>query len=224
MTNRQLVAEGPVATPGKSARVRTALASGRRLCLVTFLLAASPGITAAQTPQTNSHPTTARCSAIFFGSSTPAAAPKSGLDGTYTLDEADSDNITDVIEDAVGTFNFLTRPIARGRLKKLNPVYRKLSIASSANEICVSLDDQPPLRAPAKGTPIAWTGPDGEKVNVSMKLAGGRLVLTYNSADGRRVNDYTLSPDRRLLTMQVTETSPRFSQSIKYKQVYRRVP
>lgn len=163
------------------------------------------------------------CSAIFLGASTPPAAQKSGLDGTYTLDEADSDNITEVIEDAVGKLNFLVRYIARGRLKKLNPAYRKVAIASSANEISVSVDDQPPLRAPAKGTPVALAGPDGEKVNASMKLADGRLVLTFNSADGRRVNDFSLSPDGRMLTMQVTETSPRLSQAIRYKQVYRRV-
>jgi len=60
-------------------------------------------------------------------------------------------------------------------------------------------------------------------VNASMQLAGRRLAQTFTSADGRRVNDYTLSPDGRTLTMQVTETSPRLSQTITYKQVYRRV-
>jgi hypothetical protein len=49
------------------------------------------------------------------------------------------------------------------------------------------------------------------------------FAQTFTSADGRRVNDYTLSPDGRTLTMQVTETSPRLSQTITYKQVYRRV-
>ena len=61
------------------------------------------------------------CSAIFPGSSTLAAAQQSSLDGTYVLDETDSDNINEVIETAVGKLNFLTRDIARGRLKKLNP-------------------------------------------------------------------------------------------------------
>jgi len=38
------------------------------------------------------------CSAIFLSSGTPAAAQKHDLDGTYTLDEADSDNISKAIE------------------------------------------------------------------------------------------------------------------------------
>ena len=163
------------------------------------------------------------CSAIFLGSSRLAAAQKSGLDGTYILDETDSDNMNEVIEHAVGKLNFLTRDIARERLKKLNPAYREVAITSSPNEISVTVDNQPPLRTPAKGAPVAWVGPDGGKVNVSMQLADRRLAQTFTSAEGRRVNEYTLSPDGRTLTMQVRETSPQLSQSITYNQVYRRV-
>jgi hypothetical protein len=163
------------------------------------------------------------CSAIFAGSNILAAAQESALDGTYILDETDSDSINAVIEDAAGKLSFPTRDIARERLKKLNPAYHRVIISSPANEISVTVDNQPPLLTPAKGAPVAWFGPDGGKVNASMQLAGRRLVQTFTSADGRRVNDYTLSPDGRTLTMQVTETSPRLSQTITYKQVYRRV-
>jgi sugar lactone lactonase YvrE len=163
------------------------------------------------------------CSAMFLGSSTLTTAQKSGMDGTYILDKTDSDNMNEVIEHAAGKLNFLTRDIVRERLKKLNPAYREVAITSSANEISVTVDNQPPLRAPAKGAPVAWIGPDGGKVNVSMQLAGRRLAQTFTSAEGRRVNDYTLSPDGRTLTMQVRETSPRLPQSITYKQGYRRV-
>jgi hypothetical protein len=163
------------------------------------------------------------CSAIFLPSSTVAAAQDSSLDGTYILDETDSDNINEVIETAVGKLNFLTRDIARGRLEKLNPAYRKVAITSSPNEISVTVDNQRPLQTPAKGAAVAWVGPDGGKVKASMQLAGRRLAQTFTSADGRRVNNYTLSPDGRTLTMQVRETSPRLPQTITYKQVYRRV-
>ena len=163
------------------------------------------------------------CIVIFLGSSTLAVAQASGLDGTYILDETGSDSINQVIENTVGKLNVLTRDIARARLKKLNPAYRQVAITSSPNEISVTVDNQPPLRTPAKGAPVAWVGPDGGKVNASMQLAGRRLAQRFTSPDGRRVNDYSLSPDGRTLTMQVTETSPRLSQTITYKQVYRRV-
>jgi len=68
------------------------------------------------------------CSATFLGSSTLAAAQESSLDGTYILDETDSDNINAAIETAVETLDFVRRGIARGRLEKLNPAYRKVAI------------------------------------------------------------------------------------------------
>jgi hypothetical protein len=188
-----------------------------------ILLVTSPGEKMAMTDFVSTVCLVLLCSAMFLGSTALAAAQDSGLDGTYILDETDSDNLNEVIEVAVGKLDFLTRDIARGRLKKLNPAYRRVAITSSPNEISVTVDNQPPLRTPAKGAPVAWVSPDGVKVNASMRLAGRRLAQTFTSADGRRVNDYTLSPDGRMLTMQVTETSPRLSQTIKYKQVYRRV-
>jgi hypothetical protein len=163
------------------------------------------------------------CGVIFLGSSTLAATHESGLDGTYILDAADSDNINELIETAVGKLDFVRRDIARGRLEKLNPAYHKVAITSSLNEISVNVDNQPPLQTPPNGAPVAWVAPDGRKVTASMQLEGRHLAQTFTSADGRRVNDYTLSPDGRTLTMQVTETSPRLSQTITYKQVYRRV-
>jgi len=163
------------------------------------------------------------CSTTVLSSSTLAAPQESSLDGTYILDETDSDNINEAIETAVGKLDFVRRDIARGRLEKLNPAYHKVAITSSSNEISVTVDNQPPLRAPAKGTPVAWASPDGRQVNASMQLAGRHLEQTLTSAAGRRVNDYTLSPDGRTLTMQVIETSPRLPQPIAYKQIYRRV-
>jgi hypothetical protein len=68
------------------------------------------------------------CSAIFLGSSTLTATQNSGLDGTYILDETDSDNMNEVIEHVVGKLNFVTRDIARERLKKLNPAYHEVAI------------------------------------------------------------------------------------------------
>jgi len=160
---------------------------------------------------------------VLFDPDTLTARQGDRLSGTYTLDESASDNIKDVIDSAVGKLNFLIRPLARERLTKLNPAYHIVTIASASNELSVTVDRQPALKAPANGTTVVWEGPDGGKVNVSMQLKHGHLVQTFKSADGGRINHYTLSPDGRVLTMQVTETSPRLTQAIQYKQVYKRV-
>src|SRR5947208_17190078 len=80
------------------------------------------------------------CSAIFPGSGILAAAPKPGLDGTYIVDETDTDNVNEGIEEAVGKLNFLTRDIARRRIKKLNPTYSQFAITSPPMELSVTVD------------------------------------------------------------------------------------
>jgi len=145
------------------------------------------------------------------------------FDGTYKLDDAQSENIDTAIDQGVKGLNFLVRPFARSRLKKLNPAYRSVSIASSAREISIVVDDRPALKMPADSSTVVWTSPAGAKTNVKIRFEGAHLLQEFDSPDGHRVNDYTLSTDRRTLTMLVTETSPRLSAPIKYKQVYRRL-
>lgn len=155
-----------------------------------------------------------------------ASHPQRGttFDGTYTLDESQSDNIDAAIEQGVKGLNFLVRHFARSRLKKLNPAYRTVSISSSASEISIVVDNRPALKMPTNGSPVVWTSPAGGKTNVKVRFEGVHLLQEFDSADGHRVNDYTLSTEGRVLSMQVTETSSRLSAPVKYKQVYRRTP
>ena len=162
-------------------------------------------------------------SLLFCLSMFVAAHTQPAFDGTYKLDDAQSDNIDTAIDQGVKGLNFLVRHIARNRLKKLNPAYRTVSIASSTREISIVVDGQPALKMPTDGSAVVWTSPAGGKTNVKMRFEGGHLLQEFNSSDGHRVNDYTLSPDGKILTMQVTEASSRLSAPIKYKQVYRRV-
>ena len=159
------------------------------------------------------------CMSMFAAAHSPNVA----FDGTYKLDDAASDNIDTAIDQGVKGLNFLVRHFARNRLKKLNPAYRTVSIASSAREVSIVVDNQPALKMRTDGSNVVWTSPAGGKTNVKARLEGGHLLQEFDSSDGHRVNDYTLSTDGRILTMQVTETSSQLSAPIKYKQVYRRV-
>lgn len=145
------------------------------------------------------------------------------FDGTYKLDNAASDNIDTAIEQGIKGLSFLVRPFARSRVKKLNPAYQTVSIASSAGEIRIAVENQPALKMRTDGSAVVWSSPEGGKANVKARFENGHLLQEFDSPDGRRVNDYTLSADGRILTMLVTETSARLSAPIKYKQVYRRV-
>lgn len=155
----------------------------------------------------------------------PAAAQtgtSATLDGTYTLNRSASDDVNRAIETAVGRMNFVTRPIARGRLRRTNQPYQRVVISHTQQQVSVITDNRAAIRTPANGTPIKWRREDGEMLDVSTEWENGRLEQTFAAEDGRRVNVYSLSADGRTLTMEVTITSGRLPQPLRYKLVYNR--
>lgn len=143
--------------------------------------------------------------------------------GTYRLDPKASDNIEKAIESQTASMNFITRPIARGRLKKTNPAYSTIAIGFPANEISVTLDQRKPIAFPASGSSVKWTREDGETFDLSGRVANGVLTQAFVAEDGRRTNTYTLSPDGKTLTLNVKVESPRLPKPVTYKLVYHRV-
>lgn len=161
--------------------------------------------------------------ACLVAAPTMARAQAGAISGTYVLDRAASDNVDKAIATAVKDMNFVTRPIARGRLQKTNQPYQQVAIATAGANTVVTIDKLPPRQAPSDGTPIDWTRPaDGEKIKLSMRWDGARLVETLKAEDGQRANAYTLSPDGSALTMNVTITSPRLPKPLTYKVMYRK--
>lgn len=144
------------------------------------------------------------------------------LRGSYTYDAQESDNVNRAIETAVGRMNFVTRPIARGRLKKTNQPYQRVVIAHTQSEVTVTTDGRASIKSPSNGTPIRWRREDGEMLNVSTEWENGQLEQTFAAEDGKRVNTYSLSADGRKLLMNVTITSPRLPRPLTYKLVYNR--
>jgi hypothetical protein len=145
------------------------------------------------------------------------------LAGHYRLDAKASDNVGAAIESQTASMNFITRPIARGRLKKTNPAYDSIVIAFPAPNTSITLDQRKPIVFPSNGTAVKWTREDGEKFDVSGKEANGALTQVFVAEDGRRTNVYTLSPDGRTMTLNVTVESPRLPKPVRYKLVYHRV-
>jgi hypothetical protein len=75
----------------------------------------------------------------------------------------------------------------------------------------------------ANGGSIKWTRPeDGEKLDVSMSLAGSTLTESFISPDGKRVNVFTPSADGKKLTMAVTVSSAKLPKPLTYKITYTR--
>jgi hypothetical protein len=144
------------------------------------------------------------------------------LEGTYTFVADSSTNIDEAIDAAVTDMNFIKRPIARSRLKKTNPIYRRVVISRTAQEIHVEFRAGAPVIAPADGTSVKWTRDDGEVFDVSAAWEASTLTQKFKAEDGERLNVFRLSPDGRTLTLDVTISSDQLPKPMTYSLVYRR--
>jgi hypothetical protein len=158
---------------------------------------------------------------LVLGLSTAVRAEEPAWTGIF-VDDAQSDaGIQQAIDAATADMNFLTRPIARSRLKKTNTLAHRITITRQAGTISVRFDERKPAEMPADGSVVKWTGEDGEQFDVFARTENGRLVQTFQAPDGQRVNSFS-AEDAQRLTLQVQVTSPRLPKPLTYTVRYRR--
>lgn len=153
--------------------------------------------------------------------STAARAEEPSWVGTFVSEDQSDAGIQKAIDAATAGMNFLTRSVARGRLKKTNSLHRRIAITRQVVMIGVRFDERRPIEMPADGSLIKWTREDGEIFDVSARGENGRLVQTFKAEDGQRVNSFS-AEDAERLTLEVQVTSPRLSQPLTYIVRYRR--
>jgi hypothetical protein len=144
------------------------------------------------------------------------------LSGNWVRHAEGSDDINAKINEATARMNVAIRGIARGRLRKTNAPYQRVTIAFTPQQVTITTDSRAAIQTPGNGTPIRWKREDGEMLNVSTEWKNTVLEQTFAAEDGKRVNRYTLSPDGRMMTLEVTITSPRLQQPLVYRQMYHR--
>lgn len=159
--------------------------------------------------------------ALALAAALPASAQQASLKGTWRYDASASDNVAQAINTAVQRMNFVTRPIARGRLTRTNQPYQRVTVDFTSSQVTVTTDGRDPIVSPANGTPIKWTREDKEVLDVSTEWENGVLEQTFKAEDGQRVNRYSVGADGKM-TMEVTITSPRLPRPLVYKLVYNR--
>lgn len=149
------------------------------------------------------------------------------LEGQFIRDGAASDDVAAAIERAVAPMNFVTRPIGRSRLRATNQPPADVRFALPPDSIVVRYAGQPELRARRDGSPREWRNAAGEpfevRVTVTAAPDGGVLVRqTFVAEDGRRENAWHLDAEGATLTLDVTVSSPRLPQPLRYRHVFRR--
>lgn len=142
------------------------------------------------------------------------AAQEPTLAGTWNQTKAD--DIAAAINATVADMNFIKRPIARGRLTKLNPAYKKVTITLTDKDVLVKFDEREPIHMPADGKSAPWTREDGEKFQVAAQVTKGQLVQTFKNEDGERTNIFQLGPDGKSLRLSATVKSPKLPKPLTY--------
>lgn len=156
---------------------------------------------------------------------TPTPTPTPTVQGSFALVNAAtaSDTVRKAIEEVVRPLNIFVKGPARDYLKKTNiPPYLNIVISCSQAEVRITTDKRAPIQTSSTGSPSDWTREDGEKFKVSTVCESGKLSQVFRGSNGQRVNAYSIADDDKTLTMQVTITSGRLKQPLKYQLSYRR--
>jgi len=140
--------------------------------------------------------------------------------GTWKLGKAP--DLAATIEKCTEEMSFIKRPIARSRLKKLNPAYQRVVIARSGAEITIQFDERQPIRVPVDGKAIPWTREDGEKFMVSVKPGADALTQHYQGEDGERSNLFRVDGAGKALSLEVTVKSQKLPKPLVYTLSYSR--
>ncbi len=142
------------------------------------------------------------------------AAQEPSLSGTWTTTKAD--DIAGAIDKVVADMFWPKSSIARKKLTRLNPAYKKAVIAISETGVFVKFDERDSIPMPAGGKPGPWTREDGDKFVVAAQVTKDQLIQTFKNDEGERTNIFKLSPDGKTLTMNATVKSPQLPKPLTY--------
>ena len=142
---------------------------------------------------------------------------------TYTLIPDSSDDIKAAVNLTVEHMSFITRPIARGRLNKTNPLPRRVLVTLTDDTLAVAFDDGNPIVTPLDGTTVPWrsllTRENYEAHAVRTADTTAQVIV---APDGSRTNAYVFSPDGARLELRVTVASHRLPRPLTYTLRFRR--
>jgi len=161
------------------------------------------------------------------GTAQDAPGPNSTLPapGTYqyALVPDSSENIPAAVNRTVEHMSFITRPVARGRLNKVNPLPHQVMVQVTKDTLAVGFDGGNPIATPLNGDSVRWINTltqEKDEAHASMSADTVRQII--NAHDGQRENAYVFANNGASLQMQVTVTSHRLPQPLTYKLVFRR--
>jgi hypothetical protein len=157
------------------------------------------------------------------GQDVPPGVASQGV-SRYSLLSDSSDNIGKAIDRTVAHMNFITRPIARSRLNKVNPRPTRLQVAVQADSVSVAFDDGNPVVTPLNGNTIPWSNPLTHETDQARgSVVADTIRQTLAAPDGERENALVFSDGGTRLHLTVTVRSHRLPRPLAYELVFRRM-
>ena len=142
----------------------------------------------------------------------------------YALMPDSSESIKAAIDTTVRHMNFITRPIARSRLSKINPTPQRMRVDLEADTVSVAFDSGNPVVTPLNGQTVPWLNPlTGETNQAHATVSGDTVRQTIIAHDGERENALIFSEDGQRLRLHVTVTSHRLPRALVYDLMFRKI-
>ncbi|KIG16312.1 hypothetical protein DB30_04772 [Enhygromyxa salina] len=145
------------------------------------------------------------------------------FDGDFVFDggQKQRDGVTAAIETSVAALNPMVRKLGRQRLQQSNPILKNLSIRVDDESVAILFDGDG-HRAKLDGTPHKTESAHGDKVKVSHRMRGTKLVELLDGVGGDRHNEFKLSADGSRLTIKVKIISSQLPVPVEYDLTYKR--
>lgn len=142
---------------------------------------------------------------------------------TYALMPDSSGDVKAAINKTVDGMSFITRPIARGRLAKVNPIPHQVRIQLSKDTVSAAFDDGNPVITPVSGEVVPWSNSLTRETNKAHAAVSGDTVRqTIEAGDGQRENAFVFTDGGARLHLVVTVTSHRLPRPLTYELIFRR--
>jgi hypothetical protein len=129
----------------------------------------------------------------------------------------------DAIDRSVGTLFFVVRGMARAKVTDRTRIMPTCKFEFSGGNIRSTVPGLAVAVSPETGAPAPYRV-DDDAIVLSQRFDGQRLIQTFRADEGgTRTNEFVLSPDGAVLTMNATLSSPKLSIPVVYTLTYRRV-
>lgn len=141
--------------------------------------------------------------------------------GRYVLLRDPSEDLKQAINRATSTVSFVRRTIVRSQLHQRAVAYSSFVMGRAGESLRTILADKGILSLPLSGSSVLWKAPFGEVVRAHLQLGPG-LVEVFEEKRGRCESHFQLSPDRRVLIIDIRMISKELPRPVEYRLVYRR--